>query len=657
MRQCGRVTVQGVHGLVTARLLACAVVAGLVWAVAGVAEARADEQVTTLTAVDDCTLSSDWADSCAGTLRAGQEYLGGHMLHTLHATVAFDVDEALPEGAELVKATLNLTPITADDGDSILDVHALTSAWDGDDATWYQRTATAEWTNPGGDFASSIESAVDFESCCHWDVTALARDWLSGQQTNRGVVIAPDEEQAPFIWEFESTESTSGAPTLELMYDPEPLPEGVEDPGVQEAAIWAYRDAYGVSEAVAEERIEIQDAAVGLAESLETAMGDAYGGMWFDAGDEGRVKVGVAMDEPQPAQAAAVDAAQDIIAEQGVTADTDIIGVPESRDDLLAAEPDLTDDLDALVDAGKVRTGLDSSQNALVVQTADTVTSGEMETIEDAADAAPVEVQIDETGEPAVAGDDSGCDFFEDPDRIFCDAPLRGGVKIDSNVACTAGFMTKSQSDDKRYLMTAGHCLRDDGGAIWKSRSAVGSGLGRLLNIGYEWAWEYGPLGNRNGKSDVGIISVPKTSEWYSKSTAGYVVVAKSTNAPSVGSTKLNLAYPIYHTKRATTGQIVCTTGNPKFDKLERSWGTSPASHTRCGHVVLEETSDTRNGKKLLHLFTVNICAAKNGQSGGPAYKENTAFGVLSGSYGCTVWFSDIKHAQSSMNVYVLQWG
>jgi hypothetical protein len=110
---------------------------------------------------------------------------------------------------------------------------------------------------------------------------------------------------------------------------------------------------------------------------------------------------------------------------------------------------------------------------------------------------------------------------YEPSFGLACDKPLRGGPAIDNPSTsfesdCSAGFITRSRSDSKPYLLTAGHC----GSATWWTHFSDGSS--RV--IGTTW----GTLGTTpkattrssrstsraptNGRSGHGCTSAPQSA-------------------------------------------------------------------------------------------------------------------------------------------------
>jgi hypothetical protein len=76
----------------------------------------------------------------------------------------------------------------------------------------------------------------------------------------------------------------------------------------------------------------------------------------------------------------------------------------------------------------------------------------------------------------------------------YCDAPMRGGVAINSStgVGCTAGLMAK-KPDGSRWVLTAGHCRALAGynpWHTWSTRDKNGTTV-RQLGAGAH-TWWYG---------------------------------------------------------------------------------------------------------------------------------------------------------------------
>jgi hypothetical protein len=122
----------------------------------------------------------------------------------------FDLS-AIPQGAKVQKATLELTAWTAygSNPDEIpSEVFKITTDWDPAAVGWVESKADEHWVNKGGDavgidgseitpkkgpwgdpYAANTANPANQEPM-EWDVTALVNEWVSGQSPNYGMMLA-----------------------------------------------------------------------------------------------------------------------------------------------------------------------------------------------------------------------------------------------------------------------------------------------------------------------------------------------------------------------------------------------------------------------------------------------------------------------------------
>ncbi|MBC7372670.1 MAG: trypsin-like serine protease, partial [Frankiales bacterium] len=150
-------------------------------------------------------------------------------------------------------------------------------------------------------------------------------------------------------------------------------------------------------------------------------------------------------------------------------------------------------------------------------------------------------------------------------------------------------------------LITAGHCVRDSGSPnSWSQNGfAVGGG----------YRYTYGSGG------DYGIITVDDSTFWASR---GWVYVRQSAAVNGSPGTTENPQYPINGESQysSTASTYLCHTGQ--------------TIGTRCGpksgsNVTAGYPDATVSG---LARFDAPVC---RGDSGGPVYVQNAAYGVVSG--------------------------
>ncbi len=110
-----------------------------------------------------------------------------------------------------------------------------------------------------------------------------------------------------------------------------------------------------------------------------------------------------------------------------------------------------------------------------------------------------------------VVGDDSiarpvTCSYADD-----CDPPLRGGTGMYTGgmEECTSAFLSRSRTDNKLYMLTAGHCTYFFAGASWNEHTASGTAhvLGTSYKSSYHTALNH----------DAGLILVSNTTYWQAR--------------------------------------------------------------------------------------------------------------------------------------------
>ena len=171
----------------------------------------------------DCTIwKTQTSSMCSRELAVGREISG----EEYRALLKFDVSNAVPAGAEIVSAHLQLLAWAGRDGDSDmrqLGAYRVTQPWTSD-ASWTMRTASSSWTTAGGDVATPVEASVRVPQhwdWARWDITRLARGWIEGDIANHGVLLRDDGPgDGPTIWFLSSETDTYGDSGLYIVYEP-----------------------------------------------------------------------------------------------------------------------------------------------------------------------------------------------------------------------------------------------------------------------------------------------------------------------------------------------------------------------------------------------------------------------------------------------------
>jgi hypothetical protein len=212
---------------------------------------------------------------------------------------------------------------------------------------------------------------------------------------------------------------------------------------------------------------------------------------------------------------------------------------------------------------------------------------------------------------------------------------MRGGREIVAGGRCTTAFVARFGDNPNVFgVITAGHCIFAGGGinGVWSSNNEAGS----AHNVGPARKFFFaGALGE-----DEGMIRVDGGGFWGSPSPVGKVVVKASDD------TTYNPNYHIHNDSASSLGQILCQTG--------RTTGT------HCGEVddLGEEISPDLNGVTftLKNMGELDPCEAEPGDSGGPLYKNNKAYGIHSAAgfndfLDCDEYYQGIRGAQKTLNV------
>jgi streptogrisin C len=389
---------------------------------------------------------------------------------------------------------------------------------------------------------------------------------------------------------------------------PEPALADAQDPAVTTLA----KDR-GITIAEAQRRIGWQQAGSQLADDL-AALGEGFGGLWFDRAD-GRVKVGVVAAVPR-----AGAQTRELVERRQLAAATDLVTV---RHSLIQLERD-SDWLGAATSAanaaGGARLGsaLQTDRNRLVLRVPPSAgLSAAQQAVVDTARArlgSRVVVETGATGLQRQACGWSAGDFD-------CDAPLRGGVRIyqGSTAWCSTAFNARSNSDNLWYVLTAGHCgVKGTEFRAYQPTSGSFHVIGDVHNS------------TQAGNDDMAIIRINNVPGWNPRN---WVYVHASAD------TVLDPDYTIVNTFNSPVGTRVCISGS--------------TSGTDCGDVV-EVNWDGTNG-----LSRAQYCS-DGGDSGGAIYSGHNArgihVGVVAGHDGdcLNAVFQTVREAASKLNVYVV---
>ncbi|XXX76426.1 S1 family peptidase [Sorangium sp. So ce134] len=431
----------------------------------------------------------------------------------------------------------------------------------------------------------------------HWIAMPVMTAMLAGCMSSE-----PDTEPSHEDTVFEDHLSPSGfsSPTSASRIEAEWEVEGF----ARERAI---------SYAEAQQRLDWQALAPQLDEQLSAELTGQFGGTWIDAARGDRIVVGLAGRVGTDTIAFVRDTARKI----GLTEGYDIVEVRRSMAELERANDWLGDAIEKVNEgaAATLTAGLRADRNAVELQVP-------AEGLLTAAQRDLVAAARAEIGDMLVLGSYAGRPTPRACSYPYCDAPLRGGIKItNSGTGCTGAFIAKSKVNDVLYQFTAGHCA-DGNTDDWSTRFTDLS----THVVGPVWHWEW----NKGG--DMAIMRIKNPTGWDPEP---WVYV---TSGPD---TTTNTTYTITSDKTSVLGMRICTTG--------AYYGRSD-----CGYVTQLGVTATYGGVTVRHLGRGSFCGT-GGDSGAPMYAKHVAYGLQVAGYSeCDSLYQGIRAAESVLNVNVL---
>jgi hypothetical protein len=319
-----------------------------------------------------------------------------------------------------------------------------------------------------------------------------------------------------------------------------------------------------------------------LAPSFRRRLGPQFAGIWLDTAHPGRIKV---------ATTGRVGVVTVIATELGVGSLVDPVHTAASLANLNSVQTDVVNTLRRIRGATGYSVGVQPQRGAAVLTLGPHVAT--LPAVQTAVTTLRLRhttrlIIIHAKGEPTALSCTAA--------SYFCDAPLRGGVRIDRpNLrTCTAGFIAKKGT--ARYVLTAGHCLKSFAEG-WSSRYA---------NLSLHWVGDVNSI--MFPAFDFGAIKV-LSAAWGTPKPWVY-------RAPPLSAWE---TYPIKGTATAVLGSFVCHTG-----------ATSGGS---CG-VVSDTNSFVSYGNEgfVVGAVTVSGGISCKGDSGGPVFAYKKAYGLLSGA-------------------------
>ncbi len=241
-----------------------------------------------------------------------------------------------------------------------------------------------------------------------------------------------------------------------------------------------------------------------LVNRVEAAMGDAFGGVWFDS--TARLHVGVT--SPASRQIAEAVAARAGLSEV-------VVGTPvaSSWSQLVATQERWTPRLADLFAQGTVRTSIATDRNSLEIELGSAVPTARRIALEREAAAANVEIEVVEVAASNLfAEPQAQCNEFSK--GANCEPPLVGGVQFQDEAGngCTTGPTVRKQKPanntiaTETFVLTAGHCIYEKGlNEKWNAFTKAGT----KKEVGKAVEYLYGG----GTETDVGVVEV-KTGNW-----------------------------------------------------------------------------------------------------------------------------------------------
>ncbi len=389
-----------------------------------------------------------------------------------------------------------------------------------------------------------------------------------------------------------------------------------------------------ISLAEAQERLRWQQHASDLKTRLRATLGTTrYGDLWIDPDDGDRLKVGIvgatSTDRATVANAATAESVAGVV---------DVVGVRYSEAQLASATDWISE---RLVSVNKKApwplqlghtdgNNKDGNRLQLELPRKGKLTRAQRALLSQAESRYGDMLQTGSYDHRVVG---LACSF------PYCDPPLRAGIRThsptDANMYCTGGFLGRSQSDNKLYMFTAGHCPWAGGASTWWTKFTDG----KKHDLGPAWNGIWSDVG------DMGILQITNEAGW--KPRAWTIVYSSS-------DTNYNAEYSITDDKYSTRYQRICLTG--------------ASSYSDCGTVTdlgQTETYGVYSTQGVWRQETVkglgkvaDECGAQ-GDSGGPQYANHFAFGITVAGRGsaitgdCVVFYQGIKEAEDLMHVNV----
>lgn len=388
----------------------------------------------------------------------------------------------------------------------------------------------------------------------------------------------------------------------------------IERPDV--AVVWFAKER-GISIEESARRIAWMSKVGDLEPRLQIEMGHKFGGLWVNPDNGDRLVLGVVRGTP----ADNINDARQVLREADVLTVTDEVEVDRSSLRLEADLERLRQQLPELNTGGTSLVGLQMNRSRnrveLIIPDDGPLNARQQRFVDEnrkAGNAVAVRGRTKLVEESCNASRTT---------PLHCNAPARGGTHFSTsfNRNCTLGFTARSRVDSKRFFVTAGHCFPED-------RTTVA--YGQFAN---ERTQTYGLLHRANTPAegaDEALVNIDADSGW---SPAARLVVLDRED------TVQDLGYYIAGDGAVSHLLPVCTTGGHSRD-------------TTCGRIIADLWIHPSTGDRLART---DQCRTTGGDSGGPVYRNHTAYAIHLGSLGpCEKFINPIRSVENALNVDIL---
>jgi V8-like Glu-specific endopeptidase len=258
----------------------------------------------------------------------------------------------------------------------------------------------------------------------------------------------------------------------------------------------------GIPPGRAREAVEVQSEVerTDLIAKMEAALGDAYGGAWYEPA-AAQLHVGVT-------SSAAQRMAEALAAREGLGGSVTENLVRSSSDELVKTQEQFNLRLTDLFERQEVSTSIAYEDNAVRVNLASSAPADRRDAVEGEASILPVDIDVvqvppEQTQIVLQAG---RCRKFE-PKKAYCDPTIVGGMRLEkeTKVGCTVGpavlLKDLTKETTETFVLTAGHCIGKIGEPFWafsktgEKREELGKSTAKLSE-------------EAGDKADVGVVKV-----------------------------------------------------------------------------------------------------------------------------------------------------